>query len=140
MLTLTDWNPVLLAENATDKVNALNNIITSLIDNCFPLKTITIKSSDQPWYNNGIRKAVKKRKRHFKRYGRDKRWHELKKKTEQLIENAKQKFYEEGKASAKAKNDPSTYYKLVGKLKDGEAPEQFDIKNHATGTWRQVHC
>ena len=113
MLTLTDWTPVFEQETVDGKTLAFNSILEGLLNACFPYKAITVKDSDQPWFNNQIRKAIKKRKKHFKKYGRDERWHELKKKSERLIDEAKLKYYEEGREKAKKDNNSARYYRVI---------------------------
>ena len=72
---------------------------------------------------------LKEEKDKFKKYGRDSKWYQLKKKTDQLIEEAKREFYEKGKSKAFEKRDTGAYYGLVHKLKDGEAPKAFDVRS-----------
>ena len=60
-----DWVPVAAANDATEKATVMTNILTSLLDECFPLKTLTVKDSDSPWITMEIRRLIKKRNREF---------------------------------------------------------------------------
>ena len=125
---MQDWTSVISATTPTKKVCALDCILERLLDECFPQKVFCIKSSDDPWINQSIKKLVKKRKREFKKNGRSARWKQLKKETNEEIENAKKEFFAKGRKKAKEEKNSSAFYKVVNCVKDGEAPKQFDIK------------
>ena len=114
--------------NASDKARILSEILQSLLNTCYPEKVITIRDDEDPWITKKIKKIIKKRKKHFKKYGRDSHWHALKKKSDKLIQEAKEECYENGKKKALAANNSSSYYKVVHNVKDGEAPKAFDIR------------
>ena len=106
----------------------MTRILNELLDRCFPIKTLLIKSSDDPWITKEIRRIIKKRNREFKKHGKTDKWYRLNKLVASKIAEAKNRFLEKGKELAKKKRDSSGYYKVVNALKDGEAPKPFDIK------------
>ena len=63
----------------------------------------------------------------FLKHGRNDRWHKLKKLTDRLIREQKEKFYNRQKSQATNSRNPSQYYKAVCKLKDREKTPNFDI-------------
>ena len=128
LIIMHDWEEVLSASTPTTKVEMLNNTLEQFMDLCFPQKIFCIKSSDDPWINKEIKRLIKRRKREFKKYGRSERWKSLKKLTNDKIQEAKNKFFSEGREKAKKDGNSAAFYKVVNSVKDGEAPKQFDIK------------
>ena len=78
-MIMTDWNQI-----ATGRPNQtterFSEMLESAVEECFPERRIVVKSSDKPWMNQEIRRAVRRRKRCFKKSRRSGRWRKLKKK------------------------------------------------------------
>ena len=58
----------------------------------FETVNVKHKSTDAPWINSHIRKAIKIRKSIFKKSGRNGAWHRMKRNTDALISKAKKKY------------------------------------------------
>ena len=72
----------------------LHEITNMLTEECFPWKYRKIRSTDDPWITDEIRRAIRRRKRKFKKYRKTKPWRIVKEETEKLIRDAKMEFYE----------------------------------------------
>ena len=100
----------------------------NLMSECFPYVWVKFKSTDCPWVNNIYRRLVRKRKRIFMKEGRSQRWKEAKKKTDEMAEELKRKYFERMKAAAFAAKNSKGYYKTIRMLGGKEAPKVFDIR------------
>ena len=109
------------------KTERLTQILQMKMDTIYPVRSIRVRNTDDPWINPFIRGKIRTRKRVFKRERRGQTWREHKEYTRKIIADAKKAFYERHKEMAAKKNDASIYYKAVKRLKDKEAPVPFDI-------------
>ena len=73
----------------TDK---LHEITKALNDVHFPLKKRRIRSTDDPWIDDQIKREIRRRKRRFDRQRRGPGWTKAKKRTDELIREAKKTF------------------------------------------------
>ena len=71
----------------------LEELTTDWMDKAYPTKNLTIKSTDQPWITFEIKKAIKDRKKIFKKdEKRTERWKTAKKNTDSLILESKKRY------------------------------------------------
>ena len=102
-------------------------MINEKMNDFFPYATKTIKSTDAPWMTDHILGRIKARKRVYKRNERSLSWKSHKRETNLLVKNAKRDFYQKFVKLAKETNDPSLYYKAVGRLKVGKQKPPFSL-------------
>lgn len=62
MLAGFDWANV-IKENSSKSADALEYVLRSFIEKCFPIKQRKIKSNDAPWFDNNCRRAVARKRR-----------------------------------------------------------------------------
>ena len=117
------------SQGANEAAEKLVDTIEKLMDEYYPLKLIRVKSTDDPWIDDDTRRNIRRRKRIFKKEGRSSRWKDAKKTTDLMIKRRKTKYYNKYTNQAKESNDPSLYYKIIGRLKDKERPPVFDISS-----------
>lgn len=129
-----DWNEIISIPDADDAVCAFVEEIDKAMDECLPKTKKTIKSSDDPWITPFIKKRIANTKRIFNREDRSDNWREAKRETNLLIRNSKKDYYTN---LAKKTEDPSLYFKMVGRLKSCEATRPFDIMNLFKGVTEQ---
>ena len=125
LLLQTDWITT-SGPTPTDSANKLQMVLDGYVEECFPQKIRTIRSTDDPWISIGIRKKIRLGKRVFKKEGRSRRWKELKRITDVKIAESKSKYYEKIRKTSKETNDISLYYRVVSALKNHEAPKRWD--------------
>ena len=87
------------------------------MDDFFPYKKKTIKSTDDPWMTPYIKSRIQSRKRTFDKDNRGDRWKEKKRETIELVKNAKSNYYTAHVKKAKESKDPSLHCKAVNCLK-----------------------
>ena len=56
--------------SSSESAEALNELLVNYLDECFPWKQFTVKSTDPPWMNPEIKRCAKRKRRTFKLHGR----------------------------------------------------------------------
>ena len=64
--------------SSTELTDAFQDKISEMVDNHFPLKTMTITDSDQPWITKDLKKLKRSRQREYCRHGKSNKYHQLK--------------------------------------------------------------
>ena len=64
----TDWNHILVSENAQQAYTSFQDEFRQIYDSCFPVKIIKPGyKTRKPWLPEGIKRAIKEKNRLFKR-------------------------------------------------------------------------
>ncbi|PZC77785.1 hypothetical protein B5X24_HaOG202975 [Helicoverpa armigera] len=66
-----DWLDIVEASTVDEKVERLNRHIMGLFDSHAPLREVRIKRPPAPWISPGVRMAMRRRDRAFRKYRRD---------------------------------------------------------------------
>ena len=88
---------------STESAEELRKTLDGFLDAAFPVKTHTVRSTDDPWIYIGIRKKIRLRKRIFKKEGRSQRWKRIKHITEEKIKEKKKEYFLKMKDLSKSK-------------------------------------
>ena len=64
-MNLEDWEAVYSESDVNDKVSAINFIITRMLDDTIPVRTVRVHSTDKPWMSPNIKAEIKARQRAF---------------------------------------------------------------------------
>ena len=111
-----DWKMDFGSYSDPDKyVEDFHDHLITIMDKHIPLKKHTRKSTDEPWFNEGIGKKVKQRQEVFRREGRSRNWKELKSITVDMTERSRKRFYDT--TAGKMKNKGNVAYSAVRALK-----------------------
>ena len=78
-LASQDWSLVMELDSASEKVQALHNIIEQGMLTSFEKKTSVRKTSEPSWISKQIRDTIRRRRAVFKREGRSENWRRIKK-------------------------------------------------------------
>ena len=134
-LSRVEWGEEMKrGSNPTKKVDIFQTIVDKCLEETMPLRTKTKKSTDDPWINDTIRKAIKKRKRIFRITGdRNYLWKIEKKRCDALIEKAKQNYYDRELERAKSTSGSKLAYTAIRNLQCSERPKQWSVMNVADG-------
>ena len=119
----TQWEKIGTG-NPIHTANAMHTLLERHVDMCFPLRAIVIKSTDKPWMNNFIRRAVRRRKKIFKKEYRSNRWRRHKKKIVRLIQERKTEYMDGIKQSVKEAGNTRAYHQAIKKLQTKDTPSQ----------------
>ena len=66
----TDFSSVYLQKTPTDMVENFQMKMSNIIEESFPLKSITISNEDQVWFNEDLRALKRARLREYNRHGK----------------------------------------------------------------------
>ena len=128
LLSSQSWGPVFSAVGASEKVVVFQQILDSLVNICFLLKTTVKRVSDPPWVNNKIRKLSRKRRKVYDREGRSVRWKALKKQCKDLYNKRAATYMEEQKKVLTAPDASRAFFKNVKAYQSREKPPNFDVR------------
>lgn len=129
MVATTDWTPMML-DCPSRSADSLNAILQGYVELCFPEKTRTIKSTDQPWFTQNLRQLSRKKKREYRKHRRSARWKHLSAAYERMKLEAKTAFFEKTKEKVAMSNNSRDYFRAIkGFAKPGEATDSWDIRD-----------
>ena len=123
LLLQTNWEEIETGDPSS-AAEKLAEILLRYTDECFPLKTCTVKSNDLPWATRRFKRKVRQRKRKFRRRGRCREWKELKAESNHILHEGKSEFLQ--KVEMIGKNSKK-FFQAVNKLKHREAPAPWSI-------------
>ena len=127
----TDWKSIVSAhDNIHDAMCAVQNRIEDPNDKHFPWKSRKIRSTDDPWINDKVRRAIRRRKRAYdKNKKRSARWKILKRHTDDLIAEEKFKYYEKEERKLHIYNPKAVPYNILKNLTEAERPKPWAIQS-----------
>ena len=132
LLSQIDWNDRLAAcVTPSCMVEALNNELERCMNKAMPLKTKTRKSTDDPWINDPIRKAVKKRMRIYRAEGRSVNWRHERDRCTAMIRKAKKNYYDRELLKAKTTSGSKLAYQAIRNLQCSDRPKQWSVNDLA---------
>ena len=122
-----DWTGLLSSiECPSEMTNVLHGVTQDLIDRCFPEKTHKIRSTDDPWIDDNIRRAIRRRKRCYKNHRRSNKWVDLKMESDNLIKESKAKYYADAVEKLKA-NGTQVPYRILKELAVADRPKAWTV-------------
>ena len=62
-LSAVRWEPLYLLQSCDDQFRYYQEVMDTLMDHCFPYKTVTRHTDDKPWVTDSFRQLVRKRQR-----------------------------------------------------------------------------
>ena len=108
-------------------VESFHGALLEILDRFLPLKKHVRKSTDLPWFNDGIKKKMKQRRSVFRDRGRIRDWKELKARCTDMLEQSREQFYDREVQKMTGRNNIA--YGAIKALKDVDAPS----------TWKPTH-
>ena len=109
-----DWTPVYEAQDIDEKVGNFNSILTKIVHETIPEKTVRVKESDKPWTIGYIKAKIKQRQRAYAR-GDLVRYSQLCDTVRGLISQAKAGYYN-SKAKDLRSSKAAKWYKTINAL------------------------
>ena len=94
LVSNTNWDEMDLLPLVDDKTEWLHSTIERFKDVCFPFKTRRIRSDEDPWITEHIKKRIKSRDRIFRENGRENVWKSARDEVREKISNSKKAYYE----------------------------------------------
>ena len=132
LLLESDWSTIKCSSSSESAV-ALTELLQTYINECFPLKTRKVKSTDVPWFNEKTRRCVAKKNRIYKKEGKSERYIQARKEADRALKESKKDFFDKVlEKCTKAKNTKG-YYQAVKMLQTKEAPSIWNIMSLMVG-------
>ena len=128
-----DWSAI-RKSCATQSAEALNKVLQSFVEECFPERTRSIRNTDAPWLDRKSKRLINKKQRIYKAEGKSLRYRYAAAECEAAIKAAKTSFLGKVKEKVKNSKDTKSYYKIVNMFKCKDAPKEWDIVYLFPGT------
>lgn len=139
-----DWSACYAASSIDDKISLFNKGIIGLFDVHAPVRTVRVRRPPSPWVSEGVRMAMSKRNKAFRKYKRDRtevNWSTYKRARNlcnKMARNAKRKYFHESLVGTSAANTWK-FLKTVGVGKPQSAKQKLpfspdDFNNHFSAT------
>ena len=118
-----------------DPTNLIQQKIEDLNNKHFQWKERKVRSTDDPWITDKIRRAIKRRNRAYEKNKKKRgdRWKIFKRHTNELISEEKLKYYEHEEKKLQVFNPKAVPYKIVKDLTEPERPQPWTIQNMRPG-------
>ena len=129
LLSKESWQTVLSATGSNNKQRALQRILDSATDACFPLKTSRKREDDLPWMNDVARKKIKKKKAVYRDEGKSRRWEALLADLERYLAARQEIYLQKQRDNLLTDNADKNFHKNVKSFKSHEKPKEFDIRS-----------
>ena len=124
-LDKVDWHaelpPSMPVELMLDRFNEINGEIT---DRLFPLRSVRIRSNEDEWITEGIRRLSRSKRRVYKREGKSLLWHRLDAEMDAKMEQSKADFVARAKASG---GNSRQYLAAIKSLASKEKPKEWSV-------------
>ena len=128
MLANVNWEVLrgLPPNEATDTFTAK---LDELTEECFPLEEHKVRSCDKPWVTKRIKRMIRRKKRAFKRHGKNQNYKAKRDKTDAEVLANKVRFFGKVEQSIQEKRDPKAFYRAVNLLKTERMPNSWSISS-----------
>lgn len=123
-----DWSYINNFIGAESKCAFLHEKIEEFKDICFPIKKSRIRSDEDPWITDHIRKMIKKRNATFQSDGREERWKNMRDNVRLQMERSKRAYYDrEVEKIRNASNKRGLAYTALKNLSSAERPKPWAV-------------
>ena len=130
MIREETWESVFAAEKIGEKVTELHRLVEKYKDMCFPFKKSRIRSDEDPWISDHIRRMIKQRNRAFFRVGRTQPWKDLRDNVRLQMEQAKCAYYDrEVEKICNSKDKRSLAYTALKNINCAEKAKSWKVQD-----------
>ena len=133
-LIAVDWEKEIgNMECPSQMTDRLHAIVIEATDRHLPLRHRKIRSTDDPWINDEIRRAIRRRKRKYNRQLRSPEWQSLKEATRTMIKESKQEYYNDAVEKLKNAGSSQLPYRLLKDLAVPDRPKPWTVNQIRPG-------
>ena len=126
-MVLMDWTEMQMG-TATESAAALCRILDTLVEECFPEVTSTVKSTDGPWISRGVRRRARRKRRIYRQEGKSECYRIAEQELSEVLERNKKNFFEKMKQKSISQRSSKCYYSAIKMLGSKEAPKLWEIR------------
>ena len=118
--------------SSTELVKRFEDFTSTLVNNIFPLKTVTVSDKDKVYFTEELRKLRRQRQRIYRKSGRTQKYLEIKSKFDALLRKEVKK-YQQKVQNEVLEGTRNSCYSALRKLGVGgkSADKTFTLPNHA---------
>ena len=127
-----DWSPI-DTMTPDEAVDLLNSNLDEINDACFPLRKHKVRSCDKPWITRRIKRLIRRKKRAFKRTGKNDRWKDIRNFTESEILDNKTRFLGKVRERVRTEKNPKAFFSAIRMLKSEETTKKWSISSMFPG-------
>ena len=125
-----DWRELYEYQSAEEKTNYLHEVIEKFKAECFPMKRSRIRSDEDPWVTDHIRKRIKERNKTFQLLGRGEEWKMLRDEVREKLSDSREAYYErEVEKINNATNKKSLAFTALKNLSCADRPKQWSVRD-----------
>ena len=134
-----DWQKEIGGMDCPSQMTAkLHEITMRITNSCLPWRTRKIRSTDDPWITDEIRRAIQKRMRRYKKAKRSVRWKEAKEESDKLLKEAKIEYYNKAVDKLKQQGGNIIPYKILKEIAVINRPKPWTIQSIRPGVPDEV--
>ena len=109
------WETVQLGDHPTTQDQALQSVITDMLDQTCPLKTVKLRTEDKPYITKELKVLDRRCKREYRRHGRSPSYLQTKSLYERKMKGAAQDFLDKSVRALK-ESAPGKAYRILKRL------------------------
>lgn len=126
--TAIDWQSAIgSTEDPSEMTEELHRITMRITDECLPWRERKVRSTDDPWITDEIRRAIRRRKRRYSKWHRGPKWRLVKDETDLLIKESKTDYYKSSVDKLKENGSSQLPYRALKELSIPERPNPWTI-------------
>ena len=125
IINTIDW-PVMLPPSLgpNEMVEKYETMMTGVVDDLSPITTTKLRSNEDPWITDGIRRLYRKKCRVYKREGKSRLWCTLRDLGLRLIEESKAEYVDRAAAGGTSSR---AYYTAIKSLSSKHRPKDWSV-------------
>ena len=118
-----------LEEDVNMLVDKMDETLGNLLDQCFKMTKIKIKSTDSPWMTREVKRKIRRRKKYYAKNGNNIIWQQKRDAVYEAVNKAKKAYLarEEEKLTQPGSNRLA--YRAIQNLRSHDKPKTWDIKS-----------
>ena len=89
-----DWSHIESLQGSNEKNEWFHSLLVQMIDEFFPIKTYTVKSTDNPWVTDWLKLKIRKRNNEYRKNGKSELFLKLKKEVATDLKELKKGFFD----------------------------------------------
>ena len=132
-LAITDWTETLAKVGSNAKANDLQKILDKLMDEHFPLRSVSRKESDLPWINSVALSMIKKKDAIYKSEGKSDRWERQRSKVDTYLAKRREGFLQTQREKFIGPDASRDFFANVRSFKNAEKPKSFNVRDLRPG-------
>ena len=126
-LALVDWAPIHVLD-VNQAVKYMGEVLELIYRDCFPEKEKTVKSSDPLWFNRRVKRATERKRKYFRKHGKNDHRLRLQEEPDITVNQAKKDLEEKVKKDVAQSKNMCAFFRVVKMLNAKEVQPQWDIR------------